>query len=65
MNREEILDEARESFGSVPQWLESMPESVLQQVWGSLRWSLEDTALSVRDKTLVAFGAASAIHCQY
>jgi alkylhydroperoxidase/carboxymuconolactone decarboxylase family protein YurZ len=65
MTRREILDKARSSFGIVPEWLEKMPEEALGQYWASLDWLLRDTAISSRDKVLVAFGAASAIHCDY
>ena len=33
--------------------------------WGLIAWILSDTALSARDKALVAFGAAEAVHCPY
>jgi len=65
MNRNEILNQARESFGLVPRWLSDMPEEVLQQYWQTLNWVLKDTAMAARDKVLVAFGAAAAIHCTY
>jgi hypothetical protein len=65
MNRKEVLAQARESFGLVPRWLEEMPDGALQQYWETFTWLLKDTALPVRDKVLIAFGAASAIHCSY
>ena len=42
-----------------------MPDAVLEQYWTTLSWVLGDTKLAARDKALVAFGAASAIHCSY
>ena len=41
------------------------PDAVLEQWWTSIGWVLGDSALSGRDKILVAFGAAAAIHCEY
>ena len=39
--------------------------AVLEQYWTTLSWVLGDTKLTARDKALVAFGAASALHCGY
>ncbi len=65
MTRQEILNQAKQTMGTVPGWLESMPDAVLEQYWNTLTWVLSDTKLAARDKALVAFGAASAIHCRY
>ncbi len=65
MTRQEILSQAKSSFGSVPGFLSEMPDAILEQYWSTLNWVMSDTKLSGRDKVLVAFGAASAIHCQY
>jgi hypothetical protein len=65
MGRQEILNQIRESFGLVPGLMEEMPDQILEQYWTTLSWVLGDTQLSSRDKALVAFGAASAIHCPY
>ena len=65
MARQEILDQITQSFGFVPGLLDQMPDAVLEQYWTTLSWVLGDTKLTSRDKALVAFGAASAIHCGY
>jgi len=65
MTRQEILAQARQNFGLVPEWLNTMPDAVLDQYWATLTWMMSDTKLSSREKILVAFGAASAIHCEY
>ena len=64
-NRQEILDQFAQNFGLVPDYLAEMPDPVLEQYTNTLNWVLSDTTLSARDKALVAFGAASAIHCPY
>jgi alkylhydroperoxidase/carboxymuconolactone decarboxylase family protein YurZ len=64
-NRQEILDQFAQNFGLVPDYLTEMPDPVLEQYTNTLTWVLSDTTLSARDKALVAFGAASAIHCPY
>jgi len=65
MTRQEILNQIEAAFGSVPGWYTSMPDAALEQHWTTLGWVLSDSALSVRDKALVAFGAAAATHCEY
>jgi hypothetical protein len=52
-------------FGSVPGWLSGMPDDQLEMEWANISWLMSDSKLSARDKALVAFGAASAIHCPY
>ena len=65
MARREILEQVEQNFGLVPEFIADMPEPVLEQYWTTLNWVLSDTLLSGRDKALVAFGAATAIHCGY
>jgi alkylhydroperoxidase/carboxymuconolactone decarboxylase family protein YurZ len=65
MARQAILDQITQSFGFVPGLMEQMPDAVLEQYWTTLSWVLGDTKLTARDKALVAFGAASALHCGY
>lgn len=65
MTRQEVLDEIKQTLGDVPGFLSGFPDPQLEHEWGRIRWVLSDTALSGRDKALVAFGAAEAIHCPY
>ena len=65
MSRQEIYSEIEAMFGSIPGYFEGAPDAVLEQWWSSVGWTMSDTVLSARDKVLVAFGAAAAIHCQY
>ena len=65
MARQEIVEQVEQDFGLVPGFMAEMPDPVLEQYWTTLNWVLSDTALSARDKALVAFGAATAIHCSY
>jgi len=65
MNRQEIIEQVEQAFGFVPGWMSEMPDTVLDQYWATISWVLSDTKLVARDKALVAFGAASAIHCPY
>ena len=65
MIRQEILNEIRQALGSVPDWFTEMPDAVLDQFWANQKWLLSDSGLTAREKALVAFGAAAAIHCAY
>jgi hypothetical protein len=65
MTRQEIYDEVKEAFGIVPGYFAEAPDAVLEQWWSATGWGSSDTALSARDKALVGFGAAAAVHCQY
>ena len=65
MSRQEIHDQVEQAFGFVPGFWEGAPDAVLEQWWALFGWLQADSALSARDKVLIAFGAAAAIHCQY
>ena len=65
MSRQEILDQITEAFGFVPGFYANAPDVILEQWWNEMGWLQSDTTLSARDKVLVAFGAASAVHCEY
>jgi len=65
MSRETVLSEIRETLGDVPGWLDGIPDPQLEYQWGMIRWSLGDSDLTAEQKALVAFGAASAVHCLY
>ena len=63
--RQEILADIEQAFGFIPAWLNDMPDAVLDQYWENHVWVCSDSALSGREKALIAFGAAAAIHCGY
>lgn len=65
MNRQEVLNEINQSMGFVPEWLSRLPDPELEHVWGETAWFLGDSRLTARDKALIGFGAAAAIHCPY
>ena len=63
--RDEVLNEIRQTLGDVPGWLGGLPDPQLEHQWGLIAWVLSDTKLSARDKALVSFGDAGAVHCPY
>jgi hypothetical protein len=65
MARQEALDEVKQVLGAVPGWIESLADPQLEYQWGLIKWLLSDSALTAREKALVAFGAAAAVHCPY
>jgi hypothetical protein len=65
MARQDVLNEIQQTLGAVPAWLNGLPDPQLEHQWGLIAWLLSDTKLSGRDKALVAFGAAAAVHCPY
>ena len=65
MQRQEILAQVQQMLGSVPGWIEGLPDPQLEHQWGLITWVLADSQLSARDKALVAYGAATAVHCPY
>ena len=65
MSREEILSQVQQAFGMVPGYFRTASDHVLAQWWADMGWMQTETALSPRDKLLVAYGAAAAIHCEY
>jgi hypothetical protein len=65
MSRQEILGQIEQTFGLIPDYWGEAPDAVLEQWWSIIGWVLSDTKLLARDKALIAFGAAAAIHCEY
>jgi AhpD family alkylhydroperoxidase len=65
MARQEILNEIKQAFGMVPDFLGETPDAVLEQWWPLTVWLNSDSAISSRDKALVCYGVAAAIHCKY
>ena len=65
MARQDILNEIEQAFGIVPDFFSDAPDAILEQWWALNIWLNGDSAISARDKALVSFGVAAAIHCKY
>jgi hypothetical protein len=65
MARQEHLDQVKQMLGSVPGWIDGLPDDQLEHLWPLIVWQLSDTTLTAQQKALVAFGAAGAAHCPY
>ena len=66
MSRSDTERDIRETLGQVPSFFESMPDSTLENEWNEFKkFQLTDTELTVREKHLIGYAVAAAIHCPY
>jgi AhpD family alkylhydroperoxidase len=66
MSRSDTERDIIETLGQVPAFFASMPDETLEHEWAEFkRFQLEDTELTTREKELIGFGVAAAIHCPY
>ncbi len=66
MSRTDVEREIRETLGQVPSFFETMPDSTLENEWNEFKvFQLQDTALTAREKQLIGYAVAAAIHCPY
>ncbi len=62
----EIRAEIQKTFGSVPSWVEEMPDSALEGFWTMMRdFQLGETALPNKVKELIGLAVAGATRCRY
>lgn len=61
-----IRDEIKEMFGSVPTWVNEMPESGLEGFWTMMRdFQLGETVLPNKYKELIGLAVSGATRCRY
>ena len=66
MSRSDTERDIRETLGQVPSFFESMPDSTLENEWNEFKkFQLSDTELTAREKHLIGYAVAAAIHCPY
>lgn len=66
MSRQETEREITETLGQIPDFFASMPDSTLERSWEEFKeFQLGDTVLTAREKHLIGYAVASAIHCPY
>ena len=66
MSRSDVENDIRSTLGQVPSFFESMPDSTLENEWNEFKkFQLQDTELTVREKQLIGYAVAAAIHCPY
>jgi len=65
-SKTEILAEVKESFGSVPTWLNDIPEQSLAGFWGLFRdFYMAETAIPNKYKELIGLAVSGATRCKY
>jgi AhpD family alkylhydroperoxidase len=66
MSRSDTERDIRDTLGQVPSFFETMPDSTLENEWNEFKkFQLQDTELTVREKQLIGYAVAAAIHCPY
>jgi AhpD family alkylhydroperoxidase len=64
--RTEVLKDVQETLGLVPEWVRSIPESVLPGLWAEMRdFYLAETKIPNKYKELIGLGVAGATRCKY
>jgi AhpD family alkylhydroperoxidase len=64
--RQDVYKEVKDTLGLLPQWLEQMPEGVLQGFWIQARdfW-LKETKIPNKYKELIGVAVSGATRCKY
>ena len=66
MSRKDIEKDITETLGQVPGFFAAMPDYALEPAWNDFKtFQLGDTELSAREKQLIGYAVAAAIHCPY
>jgi AhpD family alkylhydroperoxidase len=66
MSRTDVEQDIRETLGQIPSFFETMPDSTLENEWREFKvFQLSDTELTAREKHLIGYAVAAAIHCPY
>ena len=66
MSRQDTERDIRETLGQIPDFFASMPDSTLDRSWSEFKeFQLGDTILTAREKHLIGYAVAAAIHCPY
>jgi AhpD family alkylhydroperoxidase len=66
MSRSETERDIIQTLGQVPDFFKDMPDETLAREWAQWKeFQMTDTAISAREKQLIGFAVAAAIHCPY
>jgi len=66
MSRNDTERDIVETLGQMPDFFASLPDGALERQWAEFKeFQMEDSALTAREKHLIGYAVASAIHCQY
>ena len=67
MNRQEVFQEVEGIFGLVPDWIKSLPDEVVGDVWDIMKkvQLSSDTAIPPKYKELIGLAVAATLRCRY
>lgn len=66
MNRTEIDRDIEETLGLVPQFMQDVPDSLIESEWASFKTlQLSETAIPNKYKELIGLGVSAATRCRY
>ena len=66
MSRQDTEKDIVETLGQIPAFFASMPDATLERQWRQFKeFQLGDSVLTAREKQLIGYAVASAIHCPY
>ena len=66
MSRQDTEKDIVATLGQIPDFFASMPDSALERRWAEFKeFQLADSVLTAREKHLIGYAVASAIHCPY
>ena len=66
MGRRDVETEIEQTLGQVPEFFKPLPDEQLAREWETFKeFQLGDTELSAREKHLIGYAVAAAIHCPY
>jgi AhpD family alkylhydroperoxidase len=64
--RSAVRTEIQQMFGSVPTWVEEIPDAALEGFWTTMRdFQLAETAIPNKYKELIGLGVSGATRCRY
>ncbi len=66
MSRQDTEKDIVETLGQIPDFFASMPDATIERQWPQFKeFQLGDSVLTAREKHLIGYAVASAIHCPY
>ena len=66
MSRQDTERDIIETLGQIPDFFATLPDATLDRQWAEFKeFQLGDTVLTAREKHLIGYAVASAIHCPY
>lgn len=66
MTKQEIIADVKQTLGTVPDWMMSVPDHVLEHEWTIIKnFQLAETVIPNKYKELIGLGVAAQMQCPY